>query len=139
MTEKNLNIEQDLLEIVHDDLDLSENMFDCSQLDSLKFHSLYLYTKSLDKDLVLEAHGEIIFCKGKLFNDRNAEYKTYTSRIITNGCLVSATHDLSEDMRSQFEEEFGKLAYELRSYFTEGFELIEINKDSVVIRLCCGT
>ncbi len=139
MKKENLNIEQDLLEIVHDDLDLSDNMFDCYQLASLKFHSLHLYTKSLGKDLVLEALGEIMFRKGKLFNYRNSGYKTYASRIISRGCLVSATHDLSEDMISQFEEEFGELPYESRTYFIEGFELIEINKDSVVIRLCCGT
>ena len=53
--------------------------------------------------------------------------------------LSKATQDLSDEMLSQLEDKYGPVQYEIRQYYIEDIDLLEVNKDSIVVELSCGT
>ena len=133
-------IEEKAIEILQDwdGCDIENNMYAPDLAASLKVSWLLELAKKEKKDLVIEGGGGIYFGPiNKFGHPINAEH--FTSRVVADLGLSKATQDLSDDILSQLEDKYGLVEYQMRQYFIEGITLIEVNNDSIVVRLSCGT
>ena len=133
-------IEEKAIEILQDwdRCDLENNMYAPDRAASLKVSWLLELAKKEKKDLVIEGDGDI-YCGpiNKHGHPINADH--FTSRVVVDLGLTKATQDLCDDILSQLEDKYGPVEYQMREYFIEGITLIEVNNDSILVRLSYGT
>ena len=131
--------EDKVKEIILDDdrCDIQNNFYSPHLNSSLKVAYLLELAKKEGKRLILEGDAEINYGTKDKFSQLKTDF--ISSRIFVDSGLSKATQDLSDEILSQFEAKHGPVQYELRQYYIEGIKLIEINQNSIVIELCCGT
>jgi len=132
-------LEEKVKEIIldNDRCDVQNNFYSPHLNSSLKVAYLLDLAKKESKTLILEGDAEIYFGTKDKFSHLNTD--VISSRIFVDSSLSKATQDLSDEILSQFKANHGPVEYELRQLYIEGIELIEINQNSIVIKLCCGT
>ena len=140
-------IEEQVMEIIQDDdrCDVRNNMYSPDLVTSMKVSWLLELSRKEKKDLVIQDCCQIHYNKIYRFGtvDRfdwfSKDTETFTARVVVDLGLSKATQDLSDEMLSQLEDKYGPVQYEIRQYYIEGIDLLEVNNDSIVIELFCGT
>ena len=100
---------------------------------------LVLLVDKEKKDLVIQDCCQIHYGTGDRFDWLSKDSETFTARVVVDLGLSKATQDLSDEMLSQLEDKYGPVQYEIRQYYIEDIDLLEVNNDSIVIELSCGT
>ena len=134
-------IEEKALEIIQDDdrCDVRNNMYSPDLVTSMKVSWLLELSRKEKKDLVIQNCCQIYYGTGDRFDWLSKDSETFTARVVVDLGLSKATQDLSDEMLSQLEDKYGPVQYEIRQYYIEDIDLLEVNKDSIVVELSCGT
>jgi len=131
--------EEQVMEIIQDDdrCDMRNNMYHPDLVTSMKVSWLLELSRKEKKDLVIQDCCQIEYGTVDKFHRGNTE--TFTARVVVDLGLSKATQDLSDEILSQLEDKYGPVQYEIRQYYIEGINLLEVNNDSIVIELSAGT
>ena len=135
----NKRVEEKAIEIIQDDdrCDIRNNMYCPDLISSMKVSWLLELAKQEQKDLIIEHEAGIYYGTKKNFDWDNCD--VFRASVIVDMGLSKATQDLSDEMLSQLEAKHGSVQFEMRQLFIEGIDFLEVNDNSIAIRLSCGT
>ncbi|MDC0873719.1 hypothetical protein OAQ18_04025 [Gammaproteobacteria bacterium] len=135
----NKRVEEKAIEIIRDDdrCDIRNNMYCPDLISSMKVSWLLELAKQEQKDLIIEHEAGIYYGTKKNFDWDNCD--VFHASVIVDMGLSKATQDLSDEMLSQLEAKHGSVQFEMRQLYIEGIDFLEVNDNSIAIRLSCGT
>ncbi len=135
----NKKVEEKAIEIIQDDdrCDIRNNMYCPDLISSMKVSWLLELAKKEQKDLIIEHEAGIHYGTKENFQWGNCD--VFQASVIVDMGLSKATQDLTDEMLSQLEAKHGSVQYEVTQYFIEGIDFVEVNDNSIAIRLSCGT
>tara|TARA_Y200000002_G_scaffold287190_1_gene241291 strand:- start:843 stop:1259 length:417 start_codon:yes stop_codon:yes gene_type:complete len=135
----NKKVEEKAIEIIQDDdrCDIRNNMYCPDLISSMKVSWLLELAKKEQKDLIIEHEAGIHYGTKENFQCCNCD--VFQASVIVDMGLSKATQDLTDEMLSQLEAKHGSVQYEVTQYFIEGIDFVEVNDNSIAIRLSCGT
>ena len=135
----NKRVEEKAIEIIHDDdrCDIRNNMYCPDLISSMKVSWLLELAKKEQKDLIIKHEAGIYYGTKENLKWKNCD--VFQASVIVDMGLSKATQDLSDEMLSQLEAKHGPVQFEVRQLFIEDIEFVEVNDNSIAIRLSCGT
>jgi len=135
----NKKVEEKAIEIIQDDdrCDIRNIMYCPDLISSMKVSWLLELAKKEQKDLIIEHEAAIHYGTKENFQWGNSDL--FQASVIVDMGLSKATQDLTDEVLSQLEAKHGSVQYEVRQYFIEGIDFVEVNDNSIVISLSCGT
>jgi len=135
----NKRVEEKAIEIIQDDerCDIRNNMYCPDLISSMKVSWLLELAKKEQKDLIIKHEAGIYYGTKENLKWENCD--VFQASVIVDLGLSKATQDLSDEMLSQLEAKHGPVQFEVRQLFIEDIEFVEVNDNSIAIRLSCGT